>query len=279
MSAATTAPVESKRGPRSIDELIATASASRLSTWSQCRLKFFFRYILGLRKPKSPSLHVGSSVHAVLKFWNKARWKNEKSSLKQLHDVYSSSWSGEQKKEPVKWENGEEDHERKAGWRLLETYFRESPIQPDEKPEAVEVTVEADLSQHGLPKVIGIIDLVRPGVSIGSGGRIVDTKSSGKTPDPEQVGHLNEIQTTSYSVLYRASTSKIESGIELHHLVKTKNPKLIVSEFPPATENQKTRLFRHLDSYVSGLQRKDWIPSPGFLCASCEFYNECRAWH
>ena len=278
MSTIATAQAEPKRGARSIDDLIATVSASRLSTWSQCRLKFFFRYILGISKPKSAARHVGSSVHDVVKFWNKARWKNEKSSLKQLHDVYSSSWIGEQKKEPVKWENGEEDQERKVGWRLLETYFRESSIPPDEKPEAVEVTVEADLSQHGLPKVIGIIDLVRPGNVAGAGGRIVDLKSSGKTPDPEQVQHLNEIQTTSYSVLYRASTSKIESGIELHHLVKTKNPKLIVSEFPPATENQKTRLFRHLDSYVSGLQRNDWIPSPGFLCASCEFYNECRKW-
>jgi len=279
MSAVATTPPEMKRGPRNIDDLIANVSASRLSTWSQCRLKFYFRYILGLHKPKSAALHVGSSVHAVLKFWNKARWRGEKSSLKQLHDVYSSSWGDEQEKQPVEWEAGEEDAERKVGWRLLETYFRESSIQPDEKPEGVEVTVEADLSRHGLPKLIGIIDLVRPGQSTGMGGRIVDFKSSGKTPDPEQAGHLNEIQTTSYSVLYRASTSKVESGIELHHLVKTKNPKLVVSTFEPATENQRTRLFRYLESYVSGLQRKDWIPSPGFQCAACEFYRDCRRWH
>jgi hypothetical protein len=69
----------------------------------------------------------------------------------------------------------------------------ESPILPDEKPEAVEVTVESDLAGHGLPKLLGIIDLDRPQ------GRIVDFKSSGKTPDPEQVAHLTEIQTTAYS--------------------------------------------------------------------------------
>ena len=273
MNAIAPAPVSSNRAPRSIEELVSNVSASRLSTWVQCRLKFFFRYVLGLHKPKSPSLHVGSSVHAVLKFWNKARWKNQKSSLKELHDIYSTSWSGEQKKEPVKWDNGEEDEEKKVGWRLLETYFRESPIKPDEKPEAVEVSVEADLARHGLPKLIGIIDLVR------AGGRIVDFKSSGKTPDPEQVGHLNEIQTVSYSIMYRESTAKTESGIEIHHLVKTKNPKLIVTPLDPATENQKTRLFRVMESYVNGLQRKDWIPSVGFQCASCEFFNECRTWH
>lgn len=272
MSAVESAPAVNTRGVRSIEDLIANVSASRLSTWSQCRLKFFFRYVQGITKPKSPALHVGSSVHAVLKFWNKARWKDERPSLKQLHDHYSLSWSDGQEEEPVDWREEKEEEQKKIGWRLLETYFRESPIKPDEKPEAVEVTVEADLSRYGLPKLIGIIDLVRPG------GLIVDFKSSGKTPDPEMVGHQNEIQTTSYSVLFRASTSKIESGIELHHLVKTKNPKLIVSSFEPATENQRTRLFRHLESYVSGLQRKDWIPSPGFHCASCEFFNECCLW-
>ena len=273
MSAVAIASAVKKTGPRSIDDLIANVSASRLSTWAQCRLKFYFRYVMGLHKAKSPSLHVGSSVHAVLKFWNKARWKGEQSSLKQLHEVYSTAWIEEQAKAPAAWDRGSESEEKKVGWRLLETYFRESPIRPDEKPEAVEVSVEADLTRHGLPVLVGIIDLVR------AGGRIVDFKSSGKSPDPGQVGHLNETQTTAYSVLYRESTAKTESGIELHHLVKTKNPKLVVTLLDPATENQKTRLFRVMESYVSGLQRKDWIPSVGFQCAGCEFFNECRAWH
>jgi putative RecB family exonuclease len=263
------APVEKEAGARSIDDLIANVSASRLSTWAQCRLRFHFRYVLGLHKPKSPSLHVGSAVHAVLKFWNRSRWKNESPSLKELHDVYSQAWDGEQAETPVDWA-GDEAEEKKVGWRLLETYFRESPIQPDEKPEAVEVSVEADLSSHGLPRLIGIIDLVR------AGGRIVDFKSTGKTPDPEQVAHLNETQITGYALLYREATGHRESGIEIHHLVKTKNPKLIVTTLDPATENQCTRLFRVMESYVGGLQRQDWIPSVGFQCAGCEFFNECR---
>jgi len=272
MSATTTAPVEEKRGARSIEELVSNVSASRLSSWSQCRLKFYFRYVLGLTKSKSGALHVGSSVHAVLKFWNKARWKNEKSSLKQLHDEYASSWGEEQEKQPVQWEPGEEDAERKTGWRLLETYFRESPIMPDEKPEAVEVTVEADLSGHGLPNLVGIIDLVR------HGGRIVDFKTSGKTPDPQQVAHLNDTQLAGYGVLYRDVTGKRESGLELHHLVKTKNPKLVVTPLPPVSDVQENRLYHVMESYVDGLQRNDFVPSPGFQCASCEFLNECKAW-
>lgn len=264
--------VENKCRARSIEDLISNVSASRLSSWSQCRLRFYFRYILGLTRPKSPALHVGSSVHAVLKFWNKARWKNEHPSLKQLHEEYSSAWTDEQEKDPVEWENGEEPNEKKTGWRLLETYFRESPIKPDEKPEAVEVKVETDLSKHGLPTLVGILDLVRPS------GRIVDFKTASKSPDAGQVAHLNDIQLTGYGLLYRDVTGRQESGLELHHLVKTKNPKLVVTSLPPITEVQEHRLFHVMESYVDGLQRSDFVPSPGMQCASCEFFNECRAW-
>ena len=262
-----------KDGGRSIKELISHVSASRLTAWQQCRLKFFFRYVLGLKKTKSPALHLGSTVHLVLKHWNKARWKNEQPSLKQLHDLYSASWIEGQIDDTVDWEGDSEEDQKKTGFKLLETYFRETPITPDEKPEAVEVNVEADLSTHGLPKLIGIIDLVR------HGGRIVDFKTSGKAPDPEQVAHLTDTQTTAYAVLYRESAGKTETGIELHHLVKTKNPRLSVIELPPATEERIARLFRVMDSYLKGLQKEDWIPSPGFTCAGCEFFNECRAWH
>jgi hypothetical protein len=218
-------------------------------------------------------LHVGSSDHAVLKFWNKARWRGEQPTLKQLHDVYSTSWIAEQKARPVDWTGENQEEEKKIGWRLLETYFRESPIRSDEKPEAVEVSVSADLSQHGLPTLVGIIDLVRPG------GRIVDFKTTGKSPDPVTVGHLNDTQLASYGLLYREGTGKKESGLELHYLVKTKNPKLVVTELPPIDDVQENRLYHTMESYMNGVQREDWVPSPSFLCGGCEFFAECRAWH
>ncbi len=132
--------------------------------------------------------------------------------------------------------------------------------------------MEADLSMHGLPTLVGIIDLVR------SGGRIVDFKTSGKTPDVGQVAHLNDTQLSSYGILYRDVTGKKETGLELHHLVKTKNPKLVVTALPPINDVQEHRLYHVMESYVDGLQRNDFVPSPGMQCASCEFFKECRAW-
>lgn len=264
-----TAP-EPTRG-RSVDNLLSTISASRLGCFQQCRLKFYFRYVLGLPKPKPVALRIGGTVHLVLKAWNRARWKGQQLSLKHLYDLFTESWA-QPEVDPAQWKEGCDEDARSIGFRLLETYIRESPIRETEKPEAVEVSVEADLSRHGLPKLIGILDLVRPG------GRIVDFKTTGKTPDSGQSEHLTETQATTYSMLFRESVGKKEGGIEIHNLVKLKSPKLVVLEFPPATERQWTRLLHIIESYVEGLQRADFIPSPGIQCASCEYFPDCRRW-
>jgi CRISPR/Cas system-associated exonuclease Cas4 (RecB family) len=127
------------------------------------------------------------------------------------------------------------------------------------------------LHQHGLPTLIGVLDLVQA-------GKIYDYKTSGQTPNAERVAHTNEVQTSIYAVLYRDAKSKRESGIELHHLVKTKNPKLVITEIPPMSDQQQTRLFHLIESYINGLDMRDFVPSPGLQCVGCQFYSECRRW-
>src|SRR5438445_337515 len=83
-----------------------TATASRLSLYLSCRLKFFFRYVLKLKKAKPAALHVGGAVHAALKSWNKARWRGEELTLKQLHEEFMTAW-GENDGEPVEWDGDE----------------------------------------------------------------------------------------------------------------------------------------------------------------------------
>src|SRR6187431_1845706 len=109
--------------PRELSEseivtgLQETVSASRLSLFLQCRLKFYFRYVLKLKKPKTAALHVGNAVHAVLKAWNKARWLVKPLTLKVVHETYLKAWE-ENSEGPVKWEPGEEDDEKTTGWKL-----------------------------------------------------------------------------------------------------------------------------------------------------------------
>ena len=153
---------------------------------------------------------------------------------------------------------------------MLHTYFTQSPIPPNEAAEGVEVSVEADL---GTTRLVGIIDLVRPG------GRLVEFKTTGQTPNPEKAEHLHELQCSCYAVMYREATGQTESAVELHHLVKLKTPKLVVTALPAMSAKQETRLRKSVDSYLEGVQRQDWVPSPSPMsCSCCEFFNECRRW-
>ena len=253
-------------------DLLSTVSATRLNAWLGCRLRYYFRYVLGIKTAKTAALYVGTTVHAVLKQWNRARWHKKTLTRDQLQHMFDLAWQTEQQTEPVKWDVDEEQGEKTLGWALLRTYFDNSPIPENERPEGVEVSVEADLSQHGLPKLIGVLDLVR------SGGRIVDYKTVAQTPKDEKAIHQNEVQLSGYSILYREATGQIEGGRELHQLVKLKQPKLIVTQQGPMTEAQRTRLFKQLESYVAGVEREDYVPSPGLQCMFCSYQNQCQKW-
>ena len=254
-----------------LEVLLETISASRLNCFHACRLKFYFRYVQQIAKPTSAAQFLGRAVHGALQRWSNTRWRGQSQNAESLKTSFVLDWASAQAAEPVEWESPLEEHEKQEkAWGLVEMYLRETPITPDEKPEAVEARVEADLP--GLPRLIGVIDLVRPG------GRIVDFKTTATTPQHEQAIHRNESQLTAYGLLHREATGREASGFELHHLVKTKAPKLVVSERGPLTADQEVRFLRLVESYTNGIQREDFVPSPGLQCAACEFFAECGAW-
>lgn len=246
-------------------------SASRLKTWGECRLKFYFRYVERLPTATSPALFVGQIVHIILQQWNLRRWRGEPADIETLWPVFSEHWLQDQPEEGIDWKDKEDEQKEKA-WNMLEHYLEQTPIPLTEKPEAVEVVVERDFVAAGLPPLKGVIDLVR------QGGRIVDFKTTARTPDVKQVTHLNEIQLSCYAVLYREATGHPESGQELHHLVKTKQPKLVVTPLSPMTPDQGRRLMAMMESYVQGVEAEDYVPSPGLHCSYCDFFDQCRAW-
>jgi CRISPR/Cas system-associated exonuclease Cas4 (RecB family) len=256
--------------PAETTDILSRVSASRLNCFLTCRLKFYFRYVLKLVTPTTGPLFVGRAVHSALKRWSKARWLGQPHDQESLKPSFLTDWILSQQEEPVVWEADEEEKQQGKAWDLVEMYLRETTIPSDEKPEAVEVSVEADLP--GLPRLVGIIDLVRPG------GRIVDFKTSASTPQTAQAIHRNETQLTAYGLLYREATGSEASGFELHHLIKTKQPKLVVTEVGAMTEGRETRFLRLVEAYVEGVEREDYVPSPGLQCASCEFFRECTAW-
>ena len=248
-------------------------SASRLKCFQTCRLQFYFRYVEKIPTVTSPALLVGKIVHSVLQAWNLARWRGEDASVEAMKPVFEACWVEGCAEEDMIWESPDrEAKEKSKAWSILEHYMQHSPIPNDERPEAVEVVVERDLLAHGLPPLKGVIDLVR------EGGKIVDFKTTARSPNPDQARHQNDVQLGCYALLYREATGRTESGFELHHLVKTKVPKLVVTPLEPLEPDQVRRLIRVMESYVSGVMAEDFVPSPGLHCGYCDYFEQCRAW-
>ncbi len=255
------------------DDVLKYISASRLKTWGTCRLQFYFRYVEKIPTESKPALLVGKVAHSVLQAWNMARWRGEETSTERMKPIFHAKWVEGCADDKIIWEDLEQEAKiQSTAWTMLEHYLEHSPIPVKEKPEAVEVRVERDLDAHGLPPLLGFIDLVR------EGGVIVDFKTTARTPDPAQVAHLNEVQLGCYALLYREATGKPEGGFEIHSLVKTKQPKLVVTALNPLVPQQVNRLVRIMESYVMGVESEDFVPSPGLHCSYCDYFNECRAW-
>src|SRR3954451_20068165 len=92
-----------------IDDLKKTVSASKLNCWQTCRLKFYFRYVLRIKRAQSAAQFVGSMVHLILQTWNLARWRNLPFDLPSLKPKFESSWEEKQKDQQIRCDDEESE--------------------------------------------------------------------------------------------------------------------------------------------------------------------------
>jgi len=122
--------------------------------------------------------------------------------------------------------------------------------------------------------LLGIVDLIAGG---DDGATVVDFKTAARSAPPFDVTH--EIQLTSYSYLYRQIAGQPESGLEIRSLIKTKNPKIEVHDYPARTDVHFKRLFAVIREYLDALHSGRFNYRPGWSCGMCDFRdNRCRSW-
>ena len=247
-------------------------SASRLGCWQQCRRKHYFRYIANIPSESSPAMHLGKIVHSALQQWNLWRWDKKSYTRDELQSSFLKAWESELVQHPITWKNDtEQETLRNKAWDLITAYLDAEIIDDDENIAGVEVRLEAKVDDE-LPPIMGIVDLVR------EGGRIVDFKTAAKAPTANSIAHTHGTQLGIYAMLYRHCTGAKEGGIELHHLVKTKVPKVIVSKIPPMQDREINNVIELMHRYVNAVKSEDYTASPSFLCAGCEHLDRCKRW-
>jgi len=129
---------------RSEPDLLRYLSASRLKCWQTCRRQFYYRYVERLVVPTAPALFIGRQIHEVLRQWNWAKWKSAPLTPEQLHAALTESWERDAAAEFISWKTPDDEAiARDQSGAMLEAYFAQCPVAPDEHPEGVEVQVES----------------------------------------------------------------------------------------------------------------------------------------
>jgi len=257
---------------RSEPDLLRYLSASRLKCWQTCRRQFFFRYVERLTVPTAPALFIGRQIHEVLRQWNWAKWKDEPLSPEQLRAVLTESWERDAAKEFIPWKKRRRmkpSPGTKPGPCSRPT-SPNRPVVPDERPEGVEVQVECSLGV-GTPAALRHH---RSGAGHPDGSSTTSRRPA--VPSEGMAEHQHSTQLSVYALLYRSATGERETGFELHHLIKTKVPKVIISTYGPMSAAMESELFFLIDDYLDGIAREAWVPSPGQHCAWCDHLSSCR---
>ncbi len=258
--------------------VFAYVSPSRLNCWIKCPRAFAFRYLEGIKTPTTPSLFLGTVVHAALELTYRHRQLGICLGTGDVAKRLMESWASLVDEEEMKFDSpAEEQALQKQAVDLLTAYLAQVPAD-EPKPLAVEAAVEAPLidpatgEDLGIP-LVGIMDLVLDGHE---GPVIADFKTSARSTEPLEIVH--EVQLSSYAYLFRHVEQRQEAGLEIRSLVKTKTPKIEIHPYPARTEAHFARLFAVVREYLDALNAGRFNYRPGFGCSMCDFRDHCRSW-
>ncbi|WP_269522612.1 RecB family exonuclease [Coraliomargarita parva] len=257
---------------KSSDGCLDHISASSLKLYLGCSLKYYFKKVLKLPEPTSPSLHLGKAVHAGLQAFHLGRWRGESHDLQTVLEAYETALAEQEESDPVDFDD-EADREKllHTGKSLLNAYLQSDHAMMKDIPLGVEVKLEEDFAELPSP-LMGYVDLVR------QGHVPTDFKTVASTPDVELEAFQHELQLTAYQLLIEEATGEKVEARELVFLVKTKTPKVIVHRIPPATEQDKERFFSIAQAAVDGIYHERFHPQPGMQCAWCHYRALCSKW-
>ena len=254
-------------------------SPSRLNLWLKCPLAFKLRYVEGIRSPTNPAMFLGKRVHHGLEIFYRHRQLGIQLEPGDVVRRMNDSWDTAVTEEDMTFKStADEQALQTKECDLVRSYLNH--VSDDEPaPTIVETTLESPLvdpangENLGIP-LLGIVDLVLDDME---GAVICDFKTAAKSTPPSEISH--EIQLTSYSYLFRQAAQRIEAGLEIRSIIKTKKPQIAFHRFAARTDAHFRRLFAVIRAYLDDLDTGRFVYRPGFGCGMCDFRDtRCRDW-
>lgn len=243
-------------------------SYSQINTYRTCPMRYYFRYIKGLKIPPPWAIPLGKSVHQGIGYNLKQKIQTRQDlPLPQVLDAYDFAFESQTQGE-VDWQDKKRGIVKDMGVGLVSLHHQERC--PDIQPLAVEDKVKIPFSNvdYCFLAYLDLIDQYRI---------IVDIKTSQRSPS--EVKAVTSDQLTAYALAFRVKYGKAETGVRLEYLVNTKDPqcKLLNAK----RTSQEIDAFLEIVARVQeGIEKEVFYPcsEDNWVCSpkSCGYYPRCK---
>jgi len=251
-------------------------SWSAISTYQQCPLRYFFRYIEGLEeKFTSASLALGGAIHSAAEFhFTELMIGNEAPGQDTLLSVFWDEWNSRSEAAAIQFGKAEDlDSIAKTADRVIEAFRASDFARPEGRIIGIEEELRHDLIP-GLPDILGRIDLI---VETDESLKIVDLMTARSRWTTDQAERSGE-QLLLYVALARDLAPRKPIQLEFAVVTKAANP--TVECFPVAFSQVRIdRTKKVMERVWASIEAGNFFPAPSPMsCPSCPFRNECDAW-
>ncbi|MCY2989934.1 MAG: PD-(D/E)XK nuclease family protein [Planctomycetota bacterium] len=250
-------------------------SWSAISTFQQCPLRFFFRYVERLPEPTvAASLVFGGAIHASLEHhFRELLDGNPPPDIGTLLDAYDDACQARDDAKIVFGKDESHVSFHQLAERMLRTFQASEAAQPGGNIIGIEEEFRGELVP-GLPDLLARVDLL---VDTGAKLVITDFKTSRSRWNQDHVEDSAE-QLILYANLVQELSPDKDVGLRFVVVTKTKEP--VVEQHSLDLDPQRAERTKHVVERVwSAIETGNYYPAPSPMsCGGCPFREPCRRW-
>ena len=244
-------------------------SASRLMTYADCPLRYFYQYTLGVRGPGGVAASMGTVVHAALAAFLDPRGGSQRS-WATLETLAERLWLDSGSSETIAPTSPCREQARRDIFAILEDWWKAESAQADATgawPDvlAVEYPFDITVGGHRVRGSIDRIDRVPGGIAI------LDYKTGSKVPKPEEVAEDLQLATYHLAAIRDPELAAFGRPVSLRlcYLRKGAQPSQAI------TTEHAARTEQRIIETANRILNEDFEPSVDADCDYCEFWRLC----
>lgn len=250
-------------------------SYSSINLFRQCSLRYYFKYVAGLREEKtSASFLFGRSIHHAVEFhFRELLSGGDGSNLDTLLSEFQAGWD-EQSPETITYPKSESrDSLGRLADRLLRAFLASDLSRPVGRIIGIEEELRGRLIE-GVPDLLARLDLM---TETDDAITITDLKTARSAWSSQQADDSAEQLLLYGALVHRLIPNK---PLRLEFMVATKTKKVSITRHTvPFDQRRLDRTKRIIERVWRAIVAEHFFPSPSPTnCPACPFRGPCRRW-